>query len=253
MGTSRIRRSSALLALLALLALASPAWATITRIQGCTFVNTVNDGTVACTMGVAVGAGNLLVIGTTSYDTTLTLTSITATGDTCATDTPATTNGTNERIYVGSCPNIAANTPTITATWSGTGGVGSLSIIAEEYSGAQSSAPFDVSAGATGNSGTCSATTGVTNQANELVFGYCATFDAVVTTAGNGCTKRQATSDTGSSDDDKNVTATGAQTCSFTMTATQWAMITATYIDATQGGGAAAAQPPMRTLTGVGQ
>lgn len=244
-----MRRAGVLLGalLLAFGLTASPGWATITRTQGCSALNAgPTSNNANCTMGSAVAAGSIIIVGTTSYDITQTLTSITATGDSCATDVGPITNAASMRIYVGSCPNTAANTPTVTATWSAALTAGNYEMIAEVYTGARLTTPFDQTGNNTGNSGTCSATSAATTQANELVFGYCATQAAAAKTAGGGCVLRQETSSSGAGSEDKNVTSTGAQTCSFTFTSTQWAMIVATYIDATQGG------TPQRSLTGVG-
>jgi len=220
------------LALLLLIVAAAPAWGAVTRIQGCNARSDGSTTTVACTMGSAVAAGNLLVIGTSTANATSTLSSLAATGDTCVIDTPKTSQAPPGAIYVGSCPNTAANTPTITATWSA---VGFHDIVVEEYSGAATVSPFDVSAGAAGTGTTFSATTPTTNQANELVFGVAVGDSAESPTQGSSCVKRQETPTDALSSEDKNVTSVGAQTCSFTVTvSTDWIMITATYKEAAQ-------------------
>lgn len=268
------------LALLLLLLVPAVSDAAVRRVQGCSAHNLAADNTVSCTMPAPTAAGNAIIVGAGSGNAARVLNTITITGGgTCAIDTPKQGTGTGA-IYVGSCLNTTAGTLTITLTWDA---LLNAFIVAEEYTGVEVSGAFDVTGTSTGTTSPCTATSDTTTKDTELVFGFCRIDVDSTTTAGSGCTQRQhlspATGD-GWISVDKNVTAIGAQTCSMTMTDTEWKMITATYRassgylltevtdcinaetsdrliteDVSAGTGpcvAAGAATPLRTLQGVG-
>lgn len=218
-----------LLALLALL-LASPAEASTRRVQGCSATAAFPATTVSCNMTSPVLSGSALLIGSAAGSSVRTMTSFTATSDTCTIDTPLNNGSpTAGVIYVGSCLNITANTPTVSANWDSGA---TLFIIAEEYTGITALSAFDATGAGSAAVSPCTATSSATTFATEVVFGFCQLRVSSAPTAGSSCTI-QTDFVPGTGDRyisiSKNVTTTGAQTCSLTMTDTNWNMIVATY------------------------
>jgi len=123
--------------------------------------------------------------------------------------------------YASNIAAAAANGNTVTVTFSAS--AASPDIRIAEYSGIASSAPVDVSVGASGSSGTSSSGSVTTNNANDLLVG--ANYIATTTTkAGSGYTSRVITSPDGDILEDKTVTAVGSQSATATLSSGWWVM-----------------------------
>lgn len=215
-------------ALVFLILIAGPVEAT-TRVQGCQATAAFPATTVSCTLTNTVGLGNTILVGTAAGSSARVITNITSGSDTCTVDTPKVSS-TAGSLYVGSCLNHPSTKPTIASNWDAGA---TLFIVVEEYSGVGALSAFDAQGTNTGAASTpCTATTGATKEAMELVFGMCQIQVDSVPTAGSSCTIQThyipGTGD-GYVSISKDVTTTGAQTCSMTITATNWNMAVATY------------------------
>ena len=176
---------------------------------------------VIFTKAQAAGDLNVVVVGWSTP--TASVSSVTdskgnvytlAVGPTVRTGTAA------QAIYYAS--NIAAapaNGNTVTVTFSAPAAFPDIRIA--EYSGIAPSAPVDVSAGASGSSGTSSSGSVTTTNANDLLVG--ANYvQSKTTKAGSGYTSRLTTNPDGDILEDKTVTTVGSQSATASVAPSGW-------------------------------
>jgi hypothetical protein len=226
-----------LLLLFALICFAPLAHATgAPPVQTCN--NRTNAGTTTCVFGSNITAGNLVAVYfSDATNSTATVSSVVATG--CSTTTftvtpssPAVSTGVSQGwAYVA--PNSGGGCTTITVTFSGTV---KSAIMGAEYAGMATSSPVDCDAAENGitNSGTVTSGSCSSTNANDTIFiGISTDSDCSPSTAGGSYTKVVDTSTGGSfwsTSEDLNVSSTGSQSGSMSMTAqvgTQEAMLVA--------------------------
>lgn len=131
----------------------------------------------------------------------------------------------------------ASHTITVNTAGFGT----NYGIVAQEFSGLDTTAPFDVTAAATGTSAApASGSTAATTSANEQVVGAVAFAGSAAPSLGTGYSNLgsavQTNADTGM--ESKTVTATGAQSAAFTLTgSTTWSCACVTFKQSSSGSG----------------
>jgi hypothetical protein len=216
-------------------------YSTPTKVQEQTIVNAAaSPGTG--TMPSAFTAGNLVVVAVVWTSSTVNIVSAVSDGVNTYTKilekNEAGTGVSSQLWYAWNVSPASAMSITFNAT------ANDVSAIIREYSGIQSSAdPLDVSVGTTGSSTSpSSGATATTTISNELVVGaFSDGLGATQTyTVGSGYGNLTTIANSGSWDvalEDKNVTATGAQTATLTLgTTVGWAAIVATFKAKSTGG-----------------
>ncbi len=172
-------------------------------------------------------AGNLNVVVAGWSDTTASVTSVTDSRGNAYAQAGTTITGTGLRQAIFYAKNIAAGSNTVTVAFSQAATFVDVRIL--EYSGADTTSPLDVTAGAAGTSISPSSGAATTTFANELIFGAGTTGDGFAA-AGTGFTSRIITTQDGDIAEDKVVTSTGsnAATASLNRSAV-WVMQMATF------------------------
>lgn len=189
--------------------------------------STTGSGTASPTtttaFTAATTAGNLIVVAISNDSGgTTSVTGVTDNKGNTYTKIKTVANSSALDIYYAA--NIAGGTGhTISVTWS-LAAASNLSIIAQEYS-SMPTAPLDVSVSAIGSTvSPSSGATAATTQADELVVGILS-FDAATTTvmAGSGYGNLTSIAVTGAHTamESKVISATGAQTATFTLAASR--------------------------------
>ena len=192
----------------------------------------------------AQAAGNLNVVAVGWNDTTSTVSSVTDSKGNTYTRAAGPTTGTALTQSIYYAQNIAAGSNTVTVTFNKAASSPDVRVL--EYSGADTTNPLDVTAGASGTGLTGNSGTATTTSANELVFGAGMTFD-IYNAAGNGFTSRVITN-FGDIAEDKNVTSTGSYSATAGMRASApWVMQMATFRASGQ-----SSSNPAPTVTGIG-
>jgi outer membrane protein assembly factor BamB len=164
-------------------------------------------------------AGNLIV-AYVIWDNPGAVTMSDTRGNTYTAATARQSWGNNWSAQVFYASGIKAGSNTVTATF-GTS-IKSFGIVyLHEYSGLANVSPVDVSASATGSSGSMSSGAVTTTQANDLLFAAGAS-DKTVTAAGTGFTKRL--TGFGNLTEDRVVTTTGSYAGTATQNGTTWVM-----------------------------
>lgn len=188
--------------------------------------------------------GNLLIAMVASDTVTDTVTALTDTlGNTwvrATTPFDVPLKGTILGIYYAKNCLGGANTVSVTCA---TGAATTLQIA--EYSGADTTSPFDVGAGATANSSTPNSGSATTTAAGDLAIGFCLNPRSALT-AGTGYTTRQTNVfNNYVSFEDKILGAAGSVVADGTIsTGGQWGMQLATFKAAAGGN-----TPPVATIT----
>jgi hypothetical protein len=217
--------------------------------SGVSFVQQNNKtSTSASSLAVAYSgtqtAGNLNVVAVGWNDTTSTVSSITDSKGNTYTRAVGPTAGTALTQSIYYAKNIAAGSNTVTVTFSKTAAYPDVRVL--EYSGADTTNPLDVTAGASGSGLTGNSGTATTTSANDLVFGAGMTFD-IYNAPGNGFTNRVITN-FGDIAEDKVVSATGSYSATAPMRASgPWVMQMATFRASGQG-----SSNPAPSVTGIG-
>jgi hypothetical protein len=137
---------------------------------------------------------------------------------------PTTGTALIQSIYYA--PNIRSGTNSVTVTFTQQAVAPDVRIL--EYSGLDPASPFDVAAGASGNSSSASSGSAITKFASELIFGADMVFTATKG-PGAGFTSRIITSD-GDIAEDEMVSATGTYSATAPLTSSgPWVMQMATF------------------------
>ncbi|HEY4210838.1 MAG TPA: LysM peptidoglycan-binding domain-containing protein [Steroidobacteraceae bacterium] len=178
--------------------------------------------TVSVTFTSAQTAGHLNVIAIGWNNATSTISSVTDTAGNTYTlaigPTTASGNGRQSIYYAKNINAAAANSNTVTVTFSGS--VPYPDLRATEYSGINTTSPLDVTKGASGSSTSTSSGSVTTTNANDLIIA--ANYVANSTSAaGSGYTQRMITADS-SIFEDRKVTSTGSYSASATQSPTGW-------------------------------
>lgn len=178
-------------------------------------------GTTAGTFGSATATGNLIVV-TTSDDSGTTSNGVSVTDNAGNTYTKVIHQGSASTLSMWYCPNITGKSGhQITVTWS-TAATGRLTFCAQEFSGAATTSPLDVSAFAGGTSTAPSVNSPATAVANELVVAGLTVAGTVTTTsAGSGYSNLSAVSvaNCGSAQESAIAASAGVQTATFSLAA----------------------------------
>jgi hypothetical protein len=201
---------------------ASSSTPTITYIQSNYAKNDVNNASV--TLPQTVTKGNFLIVAVSNYEGTIASISDNV-GDSfkLAQQHPTTASGYVGQISIYYVPSAVGGSTTIKATSTISSASTSVSLEAVEYSGINSTNPFDQTTSASGTSSTINGgTTATTTQANELIFaaGTFTNNSSYTLTAGSGFTYRGGNTNgsgyyTPVFVEDKNVYATGAYNATF--------------------------------------
>jgi len=171
-------------------------------------------------------AGNLNIVVVGWNDTTSAVSSISdSRGNTYIRAIgPTTGTALSQSIYYAK--NIPGGSNTVTVVFNQTAAYPDVRVL--EYSGADTSNPLDVTAGASGTGLTGNSGSATTTSANELVFGTGMTFD-IYNAAGSGYTNRVITN-FGDIAEDKSVTSTGSYNATAPMrSSAAWVMQMATF------------------------
>lgn len=192
--------------------------------------------------------GNLVVVGIVCGGPTTTVNSVADTVNTytrCSGRTFLSGAGGCEIWYA---KNITGGNLTITVSISGTF---AITVFATEYSGADTTAPFDVQATTSGTSTTPDSGSATTTAANEILAGMLSVSGATSAfTPGTGYTRR-GNAETLGIWEDQIVSSTGSYSANGTLSSSQgWVACLATFKAA--GGVVTVVQTPMRTMRGAG-
>jgi len=185
-----------------------------------------SGSTLAVAYPAAQTAGNLNIVVVGWNDTTAAVSSVTDSRGNTYTRAVGPTTGTalSQSIYYAK--NIIAGSNTVTVVFNQTAAYPDVRVL--EYSGADTTNPLDVTAGASGTGLTGNSGSATTTSANELVFGAGMTFD-IYNAAGSGYTNRVITN-FGDIAEDKSVTSTGSYNATAAMRASAaWVMQMATF------------------------
>ena len=155
---------------------------------------------------------------------------------------PTTGTALSQSIYYAK--DIAGGSNTVTVTFNYSAAYPDVRVL--EYSGADTTKPLDVTAGASGTGLTGNSGSATTTSANELVFGAGMTFD-VYNAAGSGFTN-WAITNFGDIAEDKGVTSTGSYNATAGMrSSAAWVMQMATFRASGQ-----VSSNPAPKVTGIG-
>jgi chitodextrinase len=195
---------------------------------------------VSVPFNAAQTAGNFNVVAIAWADTTNTITSVVDTkGNVYALAVGPTKRTTQLTQSIYYAKNVGAGTNTITVNFSG--GAAFPDMRTAEYSGIDTTSPFDVGIGASGTNNTSSSGAVTTTNANDLIVGANFVFTSTVA-AGSGFTSRMITNPDGDIFEDKVVTAAGSQTAAAPLSgAGAWVMSMAAFKAAVLSGDT---QPP---------
>jgi hypothetical protein len=199
---------------------------------------------VAVAYPAAQTAGNLNVVVVGWNDTASSVSSIVDSQGNMYTRAVGPTTGTalSQSIYYAK--NIAGGSNTVTVTFNHSAAYPDVRVL--EYSGADTTNPLDVTAGASGTGLTANSGSAATTSANELVFGAGMTFD-IYNAAGGGFTNWVITN-FGDIAEDMGVTGTGSYNATAgTTSSAAWVMQMATFRASGQG-----SSNPAPTVTGIG-
>ena len=185
-----------------------------------------SGSTLAVAYPAAQTVGNLNIVVVGWNDTTAAVSSVTDSRGNTYTRAVGPTTGTalSQSIYYAK--NIIAGSSTVTVVFNQTAAYPDVRVL--EYSGADTTNPLDVTAGASGTGLTGNSGSATTTSANELVFGAGMTFD-IYNAAGSGYTNRVITN-FGDIAEDRSVTSTGSYNATAAMRASAaWVMQMATF------------------------
>ena len=185
-----------------------------------------SGSTLAVAYPAAQTGGNLNIVVVGWNDTTAAVSSVTDSRGNTYTRAVGPTTGTalSQSIYYAK--NIIAGSNTVTVVFNQTAAYPDVRVL--EYSGADTTNPLDVTAGASGTGLTGNSGSATTTSANELVFGAGMTFD-IYNAAGSGYTNRVITN-FGDIAEDRSVTSTGSYNATAAMRASAaWVMQMATF------------------------
>ncbi len=185
-----------------------------------------SGSTLAVAYPAAQTVGNLNIVVVGWNDTTAAVSSVTDSRGNTYTRAVGPTTGTalSQSIYYAK--NIIAGSNTVTVVFNQTAAYPDVRVL--EYSGADTTNPLDVTAGASGTGLTGNSGSATTTSANELVFGAGMTFD-IYNAAGSGYTNRVITN-FGDIAEDRSVTSTGSYNATAAMRASAaWVMQMATF------------------------
>jgi len=185
-----------------------------------------SGSTLAVAYPAAQTVGNLNIVVVGWNDTTAAVSSVTDSRGNTYTRAVGPTTGTalSQSIYYAK--NIIAGSNTVTVVFNQTAAYPDVRVL--EYSGADTTNPLDVTAGASGTGLTGNSGSATTTSAHELVFGAGMTFD-IYNAAGSGYTNRVITN-FGDIAEDRSVTSTGSYNATAAMRASAaWVMQMATF------------------------
>ena len=185
-----------------------------------------SGSTLAVAYPAAQTVGNLNIVVVGWNDTTAAVSSVTDSRGNTYTRAVGPTTGTalSQSIYYAK--SIIAGSNTVTVVFNQTAAYPDVRVL--EYSGADTTNPLDVTAGASGTGLTGNSGSATTTSANELVFGAGMTFD-IYNAAGSGYTNRVITN-FGDIAEDRSVTSTGSYNATAAMRASAaWVMQMATF------------------------
>jgi IPT/TIG domain len=170
-------------------------------------------------------AGNLNVVTVMWGDTVRAVSSVTdSKGNTYALAAgPTKTTGLTSAIYYAK--NIASGSNAVTVAFNGTALYPNVNVL--EYSGLDTTSPFDISASATGAGTTANSGSAATTYANDLIVGA-GNPSSVFTSAGSGFSSRTINNFGGISED-KIVSSTGNYNATATLTSGTWVMQMAAF------------------------
>ena len=228
-----------------------PSWGTIAFVQVANTTLNTSNTSVTINYASAQSAGDLNVVIVGWEVATSDVSSVTDTKGNTYTLAVGPTRDTSQSVSIYYAKNIAAATAganTVTVTFNAS--VFGADVRIAEYSGIDTSAPFDVANGASGSGTALSSGSMTTTTANEVIVGGNVLANST-TAVGSGFTSRVQTTH-GHILEDRIVTATG----SYAATATQgpsgiWAMVGATFRAAGTGDTQAPAAPTGLTATAV--
>jgi methionine-rich copper-binding protein CopC len=208
---------------------------------------------VSQTFAAGNTAGNLILAFVRASTTTQKITVSDSAGNSYTDAVWQLQSNDGHQIHLFYAPNIKGGTNTVTASFSGSNNHPWLAIY--EYSGLSTANPLDKTAAAQGSSRTASSgATAATTSANELVFTGLGlpSASSAVATAGPGYSMERQDTNTGKSraaTADQEVSAAGAYTGSFTLSASaNWSAIVATFASGT---GTPPASAPTITTTSL--
>jgi hypothetical protein len=171
------------------------------------------------------GNMNLVVVGWS--DNVASLNSLTDSRGNTYVQAGTTINGTGIRQAIYYAKNIAGGSNTVTASFSQAAAYVDLRVL--EYSGLDTTNPFDVATGASGTSASPSSGAATTTSATEMIFGA-GTTGSSFKAAGTGFVSRIITNPDGDIAEDKLVTSTGSNSATATLTTSStWVMQMATF------------------------
>jgi hypothetical protein len=199
----------------------------ITFVQGTSGPSTIQsaNSSVAVAYTTTQVAGHLNVVVVGWGDTTSTITSVTDSQNNVYSLAvgPTSTTGLRQSIYYAK--NIAGGSNTVTVRFSQSAAYPDVRIL--EYAGADTSAPLDQAAGASGSGTAANSGSVTTTVANELIFGA-GTTETKFTAAGSGFVSRMVNV-FGNIAEDRNVTSTGSYNATATTNSSRWVMQIATF------------------------
>lgn len=147
----------------------------------------VTTSLITLTLPSAVAAGDLIVVGVSSWPSAPAATAITDTlGNTYA--LAGTTRKTSYGAYTGIYYTVNTRAGSNTVTFRTASGGSELSMVVAEFSGANAVSPLDAATGATGSSATPSSGNMTPTAAGDLVIGVGTHDGTDVTSAGSGFT-----------------------------------------------------------------
>ena len=184
------------------------------------------SASVAVTYPLAQTAGNLNVVAVGWNDTAATVNTISDTRGNTYTLAVGPTSGTGLRQSIYYAKNIAAGSNTVTVTFNQAAAF--VDVRALEYSGLDTTNPFDKAAGAAGSGTAASSGAVTTTSASELIFGAGMT-TTHFTGAGTGFTSRIITTPDADIAEDQAVSSTGTYTATAPTTSSNWVMQVATF------------------------
>src|SRR6266851_2726081 len=185
-----------------------------------------SGSTLAVAYPAAQTGGNLNIVVVGWNDTTAAVSSVTDSRGNTYTRAVGPTTGTalSQSIYYAK--NIIAGSNTVTVVFNQAAAYPDVRVL--EYSGADTTNPLDVTAGASGTGLTGNSGSATTTSANDLVFGAGMTFD-IYNAPGSGFTSRVITN-FGDIAEDKSVTSAGSYSATGGMRASApWVMQMATF------------------------
>jgi hypothetical protein len=184
-----------------------------------------SNSTLAVAYPAAQLAGHLNVVVIGWGDNTSTITSVTDSQNNTYSLAigPTSTTGLSQAIYYAK--NVAGGSNTVTVKFSKAAAYPDVRIL--DYSGADTVAPLDKAAGATGSGTAANSGSVTTTASNELIFGA-GTTETIFTAPGSGFVSRMVNI-FGNIAEDRNVTASGSYNATATTNSSRWIMQVVTF------------------------